>query len=186
MTLLQRRQDLITGEELSRMPGLGPCELVEGRIVPMSPTSYIHGEIEAEVSAALKAYARAAGKGRVMGGEVGIYIRRDPDTVRAADVLFISSGRYARRESASYLDVAPELVVEILSPDDLWSEVMEKLSDYFSAGVDAVWVLDPRRKEVFSYRSLTGVQRFAEGQILTEEQLLPGFALSVSELFRME
>jgi Uma2 family endonuclease len=52
--------------------------------------------------------------------------------------------------------------------------------------VDAVWVLDPRRKEVFSYRSLTGVQRFAEGQILTEEQLLPGFALSVSELFRME
>jgi Uma2 family endonuclease len=184
MTLLQRRQDLITGEELSRMPDLGPCELVEGRIVPMPPTSYAHGEIEADVSAALKAYARGIGKGRIMAGEVGIYVRCDPDTVRAADVLFISNERYARRESASYLDVAPELVVEILSPDDLWSEVMEKLSDYFVAGVDAVWVINPRRKEVFSYRSLTEVQRFGEGQILTDEEILPGFVVSVSELFR--
>jgi Uma2 family endonuclease len=184
MTLLQRRQDLITGEELSRMPDLGPCELVEGRIVPMPPTSYTHGEIEADVSAALKAYARETGKGRVMGGEVGIYVRRDPDTVRAADVLFISHERYARRQSRSYLDVAPELVVEILSPDDLWSEVMEKLSEYFAAGVNAVWVLDPRRREVFSYRSLTEVQQFGAGQILTDEELLPGLALAVSELFR--
>jgi Uma2 family endonuclease len=185
MTLLQRRQDqLITGEELSRMPDLGPSELVEGRIVPMPPASYIHGEIETDVSAALKAYARETGKGRVMGGEVGIYVRRDPDTVRAADVLFISHERYSRRESKSYLDVAPELVAEILSPDDLWSEVMEKLSEYFSAGVDAVWVLDPRRKEVFSYRSLTEVQRFGEGQILTDEEILPGFSFPVSELFR--
>jgi Uma2 family endonuclease len=185
MTLLQRRQDeLITGEELSRMPDLGPCELVEGRIVPMPPTSSVHGEIETDVSAALKAYARETGKGRVMGGEVGVYVRRDPDTVRAADVLFISHERYSRRESKSYLDVAPELVVEILSPDDLWSEVMEKLNEYFSAGVDAVWVLDPRRKEVFSYRSLTEVQRFGEGQILTDEEILPGFSLPISDLFR--
>jgi Uma2 family endonuclease len=61
---------------------------------------------------------------------------------------------------------------------------MEKLSEYFSAGVDAVWVLDPKRKEVFSYRSLTEVQRFGEGQTLTEEEILPGFALAISDLFR--
>jgi len=185
MTVLQQRQDqLITGEELSRLPDLGPCELVEGRIVPMPPTNYTHGEIETDVSAALKAYARETGKGRVMGGEVGIYVRRDPDTVRAADVLFISHERYARRESKSYLDIAPELVVEILSPDDLWTEVMEKLDDYFSAGVDAVWIIDPRLKAVFSYHSLTEVRRFGKGQVLTEEEILPGFAHPVSDLFR--
>jgi Uma2 family endonuclease len=185
MTLAQHRQDqLITGEELSRMPDLGPCELVEGRIVPMPPTSYTHGEIETDVSAALNAYARQTGRGRVMGGEVGIYVRRDPDTVRAADVLFISNERYSRRESKSYLDVAPELVVEILSPDDLWSEVMEKLDEYLSAGVDAVWIVDPKRKTVFSYHSLTEVRRFTEGQVLMEEEILPGFAHPVSALFR--
>jgi len=185
MALLQRRQDqLITGEELSRLPDLGPCELVEGRIVPMPPTNYIHGEIETDLSAALNAYVRETGRGRVMGGEVGIYVRRDPDTVRAADVLFISHERYARCQSRSYFDVAPELVVEILSPDDLWSEVIEKLSEYLSAGVDAVWIVDPRRREVFSYRSLTEVQRFCEGQSLAEEEVLPGFRLPVSELFR--
>ena len=185
MTLARHRQDqLITGEELSRMSDLGPCELVEGRIVPMPPTSYTHGEIETDVSAALNGYARQTRKGRVMGGEVGIYVRRDPDTVRAADVLFISHERYSRRESKSYLDVAPELVVEILSPDDLWSEVMDKLDEYFAAGVDAVWILDPRRKVVFSYRSLTEVRQLGEGQVLTEEEILPGFAHPVSELFR--
>jgi len=61
---------------------------------------------------------------------------------------------------------------------------MEKLNDYFSAGADAVWVLDPRRKEVFSYRSLTEVQRFGEDQTLTDEEILPGFGLPISELFR--
>ena len=184
MTLAQSRQDqLITGEELSRMP-VGPCELVEGRVVSRPPTNYTHGEIETDVSTALKAYARETGRGRVMGGEVGIFIRHAPDTVRAADVLFISHERYTRRQSRSYLDVSPELVVEILSPDDPWSEVMEKLSDYFSAGVDVVWVVNPRRREVYAYRSLTEVRRFGEEQVLTEEEILPRFALPVSDLFR--
>ena len=185
MTLAQHKQDqLITGEELSQIPDLGPCELVKGRIVPMPPTNHIHGEVETDVSTELKIYARRTGRGRVMGGEVGIYVRRDPDTVRAADVLYISHERYSRHTSASYLDVPPELVVEILSPDDLWSEVMEKLEEYLSAGVDAVWILDPRRKTVFSYRSLTQAQRFEEGQTLRDEELLPGFSIAVSDLFR--
>jgi|SRR5436305_1491955 len=185
MTLPQRRQDqLITGEELFRMPDLGPCELVEGRIVPMSPTGYPHGRIEARVTGRLLAYAEQNGRWEVQAGEVGVFIRRHPDTVRAADVLFISKERLARCESTGYLDVAPELVVEILSPNDPWSDMMEKLNDYFSAGADAVWVLDPRRKEVFSYRSLTEVQRFGEDQTLTDEEILPGFGLPISELFR--
>jgi Uma2 family endonuclease len=185
MALVRPSEEIwMTAEELFRRPDLGPCELVEGRLVLMTPTGYTHGEIETELSAALRAYARETGRGRVMGGEVGVYIRRNPDTVRAADVLLISAERYARRQSASYLDVPPELAVEILSPDDSWSEVMEKLSDYLAAGVDAVWVVDPRRREVFSYRSLTSTRRFAVGDVLTDEELLPGFALPVSDLFR--
>ena len=185
MALPQSRQDqLITGEELSRMPDLGPCELVAGRIIPMPPTRYTHGELEVDLGAALQAYARETGRGRVMGGEVGIYIRRDPDTVRGADLFFISHERYARRGSAAYLDVPPELVVEILSPTDRWSDVRDKLGDYLAAGVDIVLIVDPRRKEVLAYRSMTEIQRFSESDTLTAEEILPGFALPVSALFR--
>lgn len=182
----QPRQDqIITGEELSRMPELGPCELVEGRIVPKPPTRYAHGELEIDLGSALRAYARETRRGRVMGGEVGIYIRRDPDTVRGADLFFISNERYyARRGPTAYLDVPPELVVEILSPTDRWSDVRDKLGDYFAAGVDVVLVIDPRRKEVFAYRSMTEIRRFGEGDTLTAEEILPGFALSISDLFR--
>jgi len=178
----QVEQGVVTGEELYRRPDLGPCELVDGRIVPRSPTGDLHGVIEAILAAALLAYARETGRGKVRSGEVGIYVRRGPDTVRAADVLFISNERWARRSSEGYLDVAPELVVEILSPDDRWSDVTAKLADYFTAGVEVVWVVDPSLRKVFAYRSLTDVRQFEDDR-LVEEDVLPGFSLSLADLF---
>ena len=184
MALLKEHQDLwMTGEELFRRPDLEPCELVRGRVVALSPTSYVHGAVEAKLTTRLTIYAEATGKGEVMNGEVGIFIQHDPDTVRAADILFISKERLARRISKSYLDVAPELVVEVLSPDDRWTDVTEKLEDYFSAGVDRVWVLVPKLRRVLIYRSLTEVTQFNTDQILTDEDILPGFSVSVADLF---
>lgn len=186
MALLRKSEETwITGEELFQRPDQGRCDLVEGRIVPMTPTGYFHGVVEFRLAAKLVDYADQSRRGVAFGGEAGILIRRNPDTIRAADAAFISNERSARRSSASsYLDVAPELVIEILSPDDRWNEVMEKLSDYFSAGVVAVWVCNPRRKEIFAYRSVTEGQRFGEGQILADEEILPGFTLSIDNLFR--
>ncbi|HZF12492.1 MAG TPA: Uma2 family endonuclease [Thermoanaerobaculia bacterium] len=178
------REGTISGEELFHRPDLEPCELVEGRIVPAMPTGYFHGALEARLSARILGWAETSGRGRVLAGEVGIYIRRAPDTVRAADVLYISNERYARRGASGYLDVAPDLVVEVLSPDDRWSEVMEKLEDYFAAGVAVVWVVDPRLQQVFAYRSLATVEVLAKGQALTAPDLLPGFSLPLVDLFR--
>src|SRR5262245_59608833 len=119
MALLKdHKETLMTGEELFRRPDLGPCELVNGRIVPLPPTGYGHGFVEARLASRLQMYAENSGRGEVMTGEAGIYIRRNPDTVRASDTAFISNERLARRKSSTYLDVAPELVVEVLSPDD--------------------------------------------------------------------
>src|SRR6185295_5592642 len=178
MALLHDHQEiLLTGEELFRRPDLEPCELVNGRVVPLSPTGYVHGSVESKLTKELEVWVGANGRGRVLCGEVGIYIRRNPDTVRAADVLFISNDRFARQEGASYLDVAPELVVEILSPDDRWSDVMEKIEDYFSADVDRVWVLDSKARKIFTYRSPTEAQIFETGDVLVDEDVLPGFAL---------
>jgi Uma2 family endonuclease len=122
----------ITGEELFRMADLGRTELVSGEIIYMSPTGHAHGYIEGEFYSALKAFVTQHQLGRVLVGEVGIYTSRNPDTVRGADVAFISHNRMAQVRSKSYLDVAPELVVEILSPDDSWSKVMDKLEEYFN------------------------------------------------------
>jgi Uma2 family endonuclease len=183
MALLKdHKGTLMTGEELFRRPDFGPCELVDGRIVPLPPTSYGHGFVEARLAGRLVAYAESTGRGEVMSGEAGIYIRRNPDTVRAPDAAFISNERLARRKSFTYLDVAPELVVEVLSPDDRWSEVTEKIQDYFTAGVTRVWIVDSKRRMLHAYRSPIEVEQFGDGQVLTDEEILPGFTLVISEL----
>ena len=184
MALLKDNPEiLMTGDELFRRPDLNPCELVNGRVVPTMPTGPGHGAIEAKLTTRLTIWAEATGRGEVEVGEVGIFIRRDPDTVRAADILFISHERLTRRASSGYLEVAPELVVEILSPDDRWSEVKEKLEDYFSAGADRVWVLVPKLRRILVHRSPTEAVQLDAAQILTDEEILPGFSVLVSELF---
>ncbi len=175
--------ELITGEALACRTDLGRSELVEGRIVMLSPTRLRHGTTENLFGEVLRRFVREQNAGVVAVGEVGIYTRRDPDTVRGADVLFMSNGRLARLGEAAYLDVAPELVVEVLSPDDLWSRVRKKLREYFDIGVQLVWVADPEDRTVHVFRSPTEVQVLAEGDVLTGGDVLPGFSAPVATLF---
>ena len=174
----------ITGEELHAMGDIGPCELIEGRIIPMSPAGISHGIYEMNFALALRRFADEHDLGVVATGEVGIYTRRDPDSVRGADVVFISHERDQLRASAGFLDVAPELVVEIISPDDKWSDVIEKLREYFTVGVKLVWVADPELRSVLAYRSLTDVREFTADDELISEDVLPGFTVNVADLFR--
>ncbi len=173
----------VTGEELLAMGDIGPCELIEGEIRPMPPTGFEHGSIENLIGARLRLFAEQYQRGRVAVGEVGIYTRRNPDTVRGADVVFISNERYAQQQSEGYLDVAPDLVVEVISPEDRWSGVMKKLEEYFDIGVRLVWVVDPGTRRVYAYRSLTDVRHFTESDTLPGDDVLPGFSLPIAEIF---
>lgn len=175
---------LITGEELALRPDIGSCELTEGRIVVMSPTGDEHGRIEGNAFRIVDTFVRIGRLGHVRVGEVGIYTRRNPDSVRAADVLFISNERYARRSGASaFLDVAPELVVEILSPRDAVIDLAEKIREYFAIDVKLVWVVDPRARRVYVYRAPTDVREFLATDSLSGEDVLPGFATPVAAFF---
>ena len=176
----------VTGEELYRMGDLGRTELVKGEIVSMSPTGFTHGRIENRIGRMLGNFVVKQALGEVVSGEVGIYTGRNPDTVRAADVAFISNERMAQVKSKSYLDVAPELVVQVLSPDDAWSDLMEKLDEYFTCGVKTAWVADPRTRQVYVYHAVTSVERFTEKDTLTGGDVLPGFSVPVVELFASE
>ncbi|MCL6509122.1 MAG: Uma2 family endonuclease [Anaerolineae bacterium] len=174
---------LITGEELARISGVESAELVEGRLVKKMPTGDEHGAVEIAIAAALHNHVRIAKTGKVRSGEVGIYTRRNPDTTRAADVLYISNERYSQRSSSAFLDVSPEIIVEILSPGDSMPEVLQKLREYFAIGVVLVWLIDPTSKTVLVYRSLTNVRELTVNDELTGEDVLPGFVVKVAELF---
>ncbi len=174
----------VTGDDLLRMPRLNPCELVAGRGVRMTPTNPTHGRIEINVAAALKQFVRTQNLGVVMAGEVGVFTSRNPDTVRAPDVLFLSHERDAlRTRPQGFLDVAPELTVEILSPTDRPDQVRRKLDEYFAAGVRLVWVIDPATRSVQVHHGRGEPLSLASGAVVTGEDVLPGFALPVDDIF---
>lgn len=159
-------------------------ELVDGKLQgPNMPTGHKHGHIEAMIAAILIAFIRTAKLGKILSGEVGIFIRRNPDSIRAADVAFISTQRYAQVHSDSYLDVAPELVVEVMSPADTWSEVKQKLRDYFTANVVVAWIVDPATESITAYNADGHVQEYTATDMLVAEAVLPGFAVRVAEIF---
>lgn len=181
--ILDIATDLMTGEELFALGDIGPCEMIAGRIVPMTPAGGEHGRIELSIGAEILAFIRKHKLGIAGTGEVGIYTRRNPDTVRGADVYYISHERHAQKQSRSFLDVAPELVVEVLSPDDRWLDVMEKLREYFDIGVRLVWLVNPKLRRVYAYRSTSDVREFGAEDDLPGDDVLPGFAVRVATLF---
>lgn len=180
--LPKRRTKPMTGEELLALGDIGPSELIDGRIVAMTPTGDEHGTIEFNLGSELRVFVRRQRLGRVTGGEVGIYTRRNPDRVRAVDIAFISTSRLAEPVKG-YLTVAPDLVVEIMSPDDRWQDMREKLTEYFTIGVTWVWVVEPSNRKVLVFRSSTTVEEFGEDDTLAGEGVLAGFAVKVADLF---
>lgn len=175
-------KSLITGEDLFRMGDTGSTELIDGVIKYYMPTGHPHGFYEVLLATVLWTFVRAQKLGRVVTGEVGIYIRRNPDTVRTAGVAFISHGRLEQANAQGYLNIAPELVIEVMSPSDSWSDVNDKLEDYFSIDTQQVWVVDPQRQRVHVYRSLTDLTILTINDTLTGGDVLPGFSVPVAEI----
>jgi Uma2 family endonuclease len=177
------RKKLITAKELLEMGDIGPCELIEGRIVKMSPTNTEHSELVIELGRLLANFVVENKLGKVMGGEAGIYTKQNPDTIRAADLLFISFERRKQKSSRAFLDVAPELIIEIVSPGDRWQDLREKIEEYFAIGVTWIWIVEPKKKAVLVFTSATEVTKYEEGDTLAAEGILKGFQLNLKEFF---
>lgn len=175
---------LITGEEFALMDIPYPCELVRGRIVRMPPPNYDHSSIELNVGAPLHAFVQTHHLGRLGIGDGGLYTKRNPDTVRGADLTFTTHERLAQRDTTkAYLDVAPDLVAEVLSPSNTVALVKEKLEEYFAINVRIVWLVDPEARCVHVYRSMTDIRTFQENDTITGEDVLPGFEIQVAKFF---
>jgi Uma2 family endonuclease len=176
----------ISADDFARIPDPGyPVELVEGRIMRMTPPRPYHGYICMQIGSILREFVRRSGLGFVVGNDSGIITRRDPDTVRGADVAFYRAeripGSVLPRER--YLDVPPDLVVEVLSPSDRWPEILTKVAEYLSAGVALVAVVDPEHRSVHVYSSQAPARIVSNADELTFPEVLPGLSVLVKELF---
>lgn len=181
---LGKHDALITGDELARMPDHELIELIDGRIVPLSPTNPEHGRLEVKISALLYSFVSAQNLGLVMGGEVGIFTRSNPDRVRGADVAFISHAHYDRRtKTRGFLDVAPELVVEILSPER--PDTDQRVVEYLAIGVRLGLVVDPAARTIAAHRLNEAVRLYSERDVVPCDDALPGFTLPVADVFEV-
>jgi Uma2 family endonuclease len=145
---------LLTAEEFAERPDPGyPEELVRGRIVPVPMPKPRHGEICSRAVRILGNYAEDRDLGRVLSNDTGVITERGPDTVRGADVSFYSFARVPKGPLPdTYLDVPPDLVVEVLSANDRWPKVLAKVAEYLDAGTAIVLVLDDKRRLAHLYR----------------------------------
>jgi Uma2 family endonuclease len=164
------------------LPGKS-VELVRGRLVVREPPSTKHGRIQANLTYFLGAFVRAHALGAVIGG-AGFKIEEGPDTVRAPDVAFVSNARAGDIPNRSYAAFAPELVAEIVSPNDRAGEVLAKVADWLEASVRLVWVIDPQRDEARVHRADGSLGLIGSDGSLDGEDVLPGFRVSLADVLR--
>lgn len=177
-------RNVVTADELSSHGDIGPCELVEGELVMMAPSGGKHGKVAMQIGRLLAEYVANHQLGEVSAAETGFLITRAPDSVRAPDVGFIDKARVPEDGPPdSYWPFAPDLAVEVVSPADRWSQVEEKTATWLEAGTLLVWVVDPRNRTVYVYHPGKEVLRLTEEDQLSGGDVVPGFALPVSELF---
>ena len=147
----------------------------------MTPPGHEHGEIAATITFLLRGHVVRKRLGSVT-TEVGFILARDPDTVRAPDVAFLRRER--RPESPEkYVPGAPDLAVEVVSPTDRVEEIDSKTQAWLDAGTPLVWVVWPRMRSVAIHRPGQPVRTVQGQDLITGEEVLPGFQCSVSEFF---
>lgn len=158
------------------------CELVEGVLVEKA-VGYAESLLAAYLIRVLGEFVARRKLGMVT-GEAGV-MELMPDLVRIPDVAFVSWDRVPGRRvpSAPVPRLVPNLVVEVLSEGNTAGEMALKRSDYFAAGVELVWEVDPRARTVTAYTSLTDAVQRTETDVLDAGGALPGFRLSLHDLF---
>jgi len=176
----------ITVEEYARLPETSrPTELVRGEIVEMNVPTPRHGYVCLNIGAILRGFVRQDDLGRVFSNDSGVITERNPDTLRGPDVWYVSYEKLPKGPLPDeHLDVVPDLVIEVLSPDDRWSRVLGKVAEYLNIGVPIVCVVNPddATAQVF-YRDNPHSRTLASGDELAFADVLPGFSVRVGELF---
>ena len=175
----------VTAEELLKMPADGfRYELVRGELRRMAPAGYGHGVFAMSIGISLGAYVKANNLGEVCAAETGFRLGTDPDHIRAPDTAFVRRERVEQIVDRSvFFPGAPDIAVEVISPNDLYTDVDEKVADWLDAGALVVILVDPRRRVVKVHRSITDIAVLTERDALDVDDVVPGWQMPISEIF---
>ncbi len=175
----------ITAEELLVLPDDGNSyELVKGELSMMTPAGFEHGRVASQINYLIIQHVRKNDLGVVLAAETGFTLARCPDTVRAPDVAFVRRDRIPPAdEQHKFAELGPDLVVEVVSPNDRPAEIAEKVREYLEAGVRLIWIAHPGTRTVQEYRPSAERRDCTSSDELDGYDVLPGFKCDVAEFF---
>ncbi len=184
MSVADTGRYVTAAEFLAHQSAAAASALVRGTVHVMTPAGGAHGVVAGVIFAALNAFVEERQLGMCFPDNTGFQLPGLGDTVRSPDVAFVRAEQLpAEGIGAGWMTVAPDLVVEILSPSETTAELEEKLRDYRTAGTRLIWIVDPLRRSV-SIRNGQAPERVAiEGEAVDAGDVLPGFTMSVERIF---
>ena len=176
---------LLTADDLLRLYGQGVRgELIRGELHETMSTGINHGRTVTKTVIQLGSFIEPRQLGTLVASDTGIWLERDPDTVREPDIAFISDEKMPLdADIPGYSEVVPDLVMEIRSPSDSQREIREKALMWLSFGVRLVWVAHTDTRTVDVYDSDGSVLTLTEDDNLDGGEVLPGFACPVRDIF---
>ena len=176
---------LLTAEDLLRLSSKGvKGELIRGVLHETVSVGKVHARIAMILGAKFVNHVVPRRLGQVGGSDGGVLVERDPDTVREPDIYYVSAARLPLEDqSDGYLEVVPELVVEIISPSDSPREVNEKIQMWLDLGVSMALEVRPATQTIILHRPDVPAVTLSGEDVLDCGDVLPGFSLPLGEVF---
>ncbi|MEZ6135022.1 MAG: Uma2 family endonuclease [Pirellulaceae bacterium] len=177
---------IVTANELFEFPSDGfRYELIRGNLHMMSPAGGRHGRLAHRIAVLLDKHVEEFKLGVVFAAETGFRIAVDPDTVLAPDVAFLKQSRYdSLANETGYLPLAPDLAIEVRSPNDREARIEAKTFAWLDAGCPLVLIVDPEAETIQACRSREQIQVFESHESVDCSDAVSQWVLSVSEVFR--
>jgi Uma2 family endonuclease len=168
----------------SEMPDAGQwTELVHGMPCTLEPPDFLHGAAVLNLSKALGEFLQATPRGYAV-FDLGVVVARDPDTIRFPAVAFFDQGKLFAQADQEVTHSAPSWVVEVISSPDRRQGLTTRVEQYFSGGVQLIWVLETRQKELWHWRPGGRAETLLAGDVARAEPVLDRFQVAVADLFR--
>ena len=175
---------LLEPDDLLDLPDGEHYELIDGRPVekPMGAES---DRISVNIAVALSDTVKKARLGYVFGSSTGFRcFPSRPGLVRKPDASFVARGRFVDEKiPTGNIEIAPDLAVEVISPNDLADELEEKVWTYLAAGIKLIWIVSPAARTIRVIRSDNTCVILGHSEMLSGDHVVPGFSCSVADLF---
>lgn len=156
-------------------------ELSDGELIEMTFPRGRHQRAAKRLMVALENFVEPRGLGEVFTMDSGFIL--GPGTLRGPDAAFVCKERLASYDPDGYFDGGPDLVVEVVSPHDTAADLHRRLEQFFAAGTQVAWIVYPDQREVEVREPGKPTRTLRATDVLSAPDLVPGFELSVSDLF---